>query len=312
MKIAMTGATGFIGEHVRQKLQESYEVVTIGRRPSCELKADLAEPESVSRLDLGGYDVLVHCAGVVDEDFYRDPYRAWAQAVLGFEELATRAVTYGVRQFIYFSTSHVYGSFKGIVSETRKPDPLSSYAIAHYAGEQILKRFAHRGDIGAVVLRPNAVYGVPLDWEAFDRWSLVPFDLPLQAVYTGHITLKTTGQQRRNFINACDLAFYVDKLLKKTEDFERFVVVNPIGSETMSIYNFACQCATIFEETSGKICPVVRTEPTGSVDGEDFEFVSVMDEFRPVKHVNQFIKEFITKAIDKIQQGKSYGQSKNG
>ncbi|MFA4933769.1 MAG: NAD(P)-dependent oxidoreductase [Candidatus Omnitrophota bacterium] len=305
MRIILTGSTGLIGGAIWERLRASHQVVRFGRRPVCELCADFSFPDSVKKVSLSGYDALIHCAGIVDTDFIKNPQSAWAQAVRGIDALAAQAIAGGVKRLIYFSTTHVYGDFDGVLTEESQPNPMTQYAIAHYAGEQILKSYSRKG-LEISILRPNAVYGIPSDWDTFNRWSLVPFDLPLQAVYHGKIVLKSSGIQKRNFVSTKDLAFYVEKLLLLPRG-KSPLFLNSIGKDTMSIYDFAKLCAKIYFDKKKTICLIKRPEP--SLAAGDFEILTNRNDFQPQENVSDFLNEFIDEVIKRLTKGKVYGQN---
>lgn len=304
MRIVLIGATGLIGGKVWERLRANHEVVRLGRRAVCELRADLTVSSSFAKLDLFGYDALIHCAGVVDEDFKNSPQNAWSQAVIGAQAICDRALRDGIKRLVYFSTTHVYGVFHGKLTEESCPNPLSPYAIAHYATEQVLKSYACN-DLKIFILRPNAVYGIPVDWDAFDRWSLVPFELPLQAVYRGKIVLKTSGVQKRNFVSTQDLARYVEQLLMLTGG-ENPLFLNALGTDTMSIYDFAHMCADVYKDKKGITCAVEC--PKLPLTAEDFGVSTNKPSFQPSERVEDFVSEFTTAVIERSIKGKTYGE----
>jgi NADH dehydrogenase len=61
-RIAVTGATGFVGRHVARRLEAAgHEVVSLSRRTG----TDLAAPDPAAlRSALAGCDAVVHCAGI--------------------------------------------------------------------------------------------------------------------------------------------------------------------------------------------------------------------------------------------------------
>jgi UDP-glucose 4-epimerase len=124
------------------------------------------------------------------------------------ERLVNRAKSCGIKKFIYISTSHVYGKLEGLINERSGMNPLNDYALAHFSAEQMIRRHAGQRFEG-VVFRPNAVYGIPLFEQFFDRWSLIPFSFPIEAVEKQRITLKTPGEQYRNFISHRDCARHI-------------------------------------------------------------------------------------------------------
>lgn len=258
MTIALTGGSGLIGATVLQRLKMKYQVCTIGRRSTSDMVADFADPASISELDLNGYDTVVHCAGIVDEDF-GNPERAFRQAILGMDAFVKCAKAAGVRRFVYISSAHIYGRFTGTIDETSRPNPLHDYAIAHFASEQILRR-AVGGEFRGAVLRPCAVFGIPPDLASFRRWSLIPFDFPRAAILNGEIKLASSGIQRRNFVGSEDIAKVIELWLE--QDGDSFSEINPIGSQEMTVFEFAQLCAHQAEKLNGRACRIVRPEGT--------------------------------------------------
>jgi len=307
VRIALSGASGLIGGSVYKRLVVAKEVVRIGRRGNCAIQADFSRPESVTTVDLRGCDAVVYCAGVVDEDFKVDPAAAYVQSTLGLSTLVQRTLACGVRCFVYFSTAHVYGSLTGHISEETAVNPLSDYAIAHYAAEQIIRRHASNTDLKALVLRPNAVFGTPAYMGTFDRWSLIPFSFPLAAVYKQRIVLRSSGEQRRNFISTDDLAFYVEKFLESEDQFGSFTIVNPVGPETLSIHEFAVKCAEIYADLTGQKCIVTRPEPPGTDAGSDFVYESLNTYRQSVGSLDNYLIPFMEKVIADWKEGRKHG-----
>jgi UDP-glucose 4-epimerase len=82
----------------------------------------------------------------------------------GLLNLLDHSNTYGVRKFIYISSSMVYGDFKDDVTEDAECRPQGQYGILKLAGEWLVKDYARRTDLAYTIIRPSAVYG-PLDVE---------------------------------------------------------------------------------------------------------------------------------------------------
>jgi len=118
MKIAVAGATGFIGHHaVAHLLASGHEVTALGRRLSLHAAAgflpfDLDGPAP----DLGGQDVLVHAAlshvpgryrggeGEAPEDFLH-------RNLEGTLRLFEAARDQGVPRILFLSSRAVYGDY---------------------------------------------------------------------------------------------------------------------------------------------------------------------------------------------------------
>jgi UDP-glucose 4-epimerase len=273
MRVAITGTSGLIGSAVRDRLAGTHSIVSVGRHPSNDVNADFADPGSLGRIELGGIEALIHCAGVVDEDFQNDPVKAYRHATSGTAALIARAIACGVRRLAYISSAHVYGPFVGTISEDTLTNPLSDYAIAHFASEQIFRRAVDAG-ARVAVFRPNAVFGLPPDFAAFRRWSLVPFAFPRDAIMLNKIVLKSPGEQRRNFVGSADVAESVSRWLDDGNAAPGFFVNNPIGRTSSTVWEFAGLCAGAAERLTGKHCELVRVQPAPGAANGAFNYTS--------------------------------------
>jgi UDP-glucose 4-epimerase len=308
MRVAISGSSGLIGGGIHRQLAKTKKVTSIGRRRNCEINVDFSRPESVKNINLHGFDAVIHCAGVVDEDFKVNPISAYVQNTLGLSMFVQRACECGVRDFIYFSTAHVYGPLVGSISEITTVNPLSNYAIAHYAAEQIIKSYSINNGIKALVLRPVAVFGMPIDLSAFDRWSLIPFSFPLEAVYTRKIVLRSSGEQSRNFIGTDDLALYAERFIETSDRFDPFTVINPIGPNTLSIYEFAVKCAQIYTGLTDQKCEVIRALTSVTDSQPRFSYESKNRYHKSLQSLDKYLIDFTEMAIDAHKEGHKYGK----
>ena len=303
-KILLTGATGLIGATVYRHFAPKVEIVRLGRRAECELQADLSQPETLENLSFDGCGTVIHCAGITDEDIKARPAQAFIQSTLGINSLIQTAIKSGVEKFIYISTAHVYGSQAGTINEDVPANPLSDYAIAHYAAEQTLRRNAGKFK-SCAVLRPNAVFGMPLAIDKFDRWTLIPYSFPLEAVYQQRIVLRSSGEQNRNFVAAQDIANHIEQLI--LSNVEQFSVSNPLGKETISVYQFALKCAEIYSQLTGKECPVERPLMQKESPEEEFIYQTNHNFNFNMSNLDVFIKDFTLRILEDVQNGKRYG-----
>lgn len=151
MRIAVTGASGFVGGAVATALvARGHEVTGFGRRPHG-WAGDYVHWD-IARGPIGGsFDAVVHAAALADD---------WAN--LGAAMLANRIGTRNVvasfpdARIVHISTSSVYDAFGPNVRVTEDaPLPtrfLSAYSESKAAAERELPP-------DAVILRPHAVYG---------------------------------------------------------------------------------------------------------------------------------------------------------
>ena len=295
MRILLTGATGLIGHTVAQCLAVEHTVMTLSRRGGGGggIRADLDNRISIEAATFPQIDALVHCAGVVDEDFRDAPERAFHKATLGADALVEKAVAAGAQRLSYVSSAHVYGPMVGRIDETAPANPLSNYAIAHFATEQVFRRHVGVG-VSTLMLRPCAVFGDLMEPSSFRRWTLIPFSFPRDAVTQGEIVIRSTGNQRRNFVGTHDIATVIADWLARPAEGHR--VVNPIGATSSSVHEFALRCARLAKDHLGHACAIRRIEPTGPTPGDDFDYRSVQG-----AGGEQSIDEFVVRLMRQIE-----------
>ena len=178
MNCLVTGAAGFIGSHLCERLLADGHRVTgldaftdYYARPLKELNLApaLAHPEFRFReLDLSadplaeavaGAELVFHLAAMpgltrswTDFDAYNRHNVTATHRLL--ESLRGRSI----RKFIYASTSSVYGRY-ACGDEGLPPRPSSPYGVTKFAGENLARIYADEFDIPTVVLRYFSVYG---------------------------------------------------------------------------------------------------------------------------------------------------------
>lgn len=174
----VTGATGFIGSHLAERLLASGRKVrvlcraeSLGKlQPALAAKAeislgDLRDKESLARATNGAARVF-HCAGhVLDWGAARDFDEA---NVRGTEWLFEAAANERVQRFVHFSSIAVFGTPSPPHMSDDAPFGTAGSASDPYtrtkiAGEQVAERFAKQG-MAVVILRPAVVYGPRGTW----------------------------------------------------------------------------------------------------------------------------------------------------
>lgn len=165
MKVLVTGATGFIGQHLTNRLLALGRRVRILTRdpsrvpshwlPHVEIVVgDLLDAEAVGAATRG-VSTVYHLAGEVKEGRLLT-----AVNVEGLEIILDASAKAGVRTFCYFSSAGVYGNPRpGPVTEETPCDPLTEYQQTKYVGEQLVRGYSDAGKFRAIVVRPTTVYG---------------------------------------------------------------------------------------------------------------------------------------------------------
>jgi nucleoside-diphosphate-sugar epimerase len=186
MLLALTGATGFIGQHLLRDLpRRGYRIRVLLRRPvslptqtASAVIGDLARPQNMSAA-LEGVEAVIHSAGLphgmtgVPEDDYRVLN---TEATIGLARAARRA---GAKRFIFLSSIRAQcgPTAETVLTETLEPRPTDAYGRSKLAAERRLAEL----DIDWVSLRATLVYGpgVRGNMARLIRLARSPLPLPL-------------------------------------------------------------------------------------------------------------------------------------
>ena len=132
MKIFITGASGFIGGAVAQKLKENHTIFAMARseRSAKKVKGLGATPvlcslNHVKVEDLQNCDLIIHAAAYVEAWGTRQQY--WDMNVEGTRQLLATAKEAGVKKFIHISSEATlfHGQTMDNIDETY-PYPVST------------------------------------------------------------------------------------------------------------------------------------------------------------------------------------------
>jgi nucleoside-diphosphate-sugar epimerase len=182
MKILVTGANGFVGLHLTEKLlQEGHEVVALVRSPAKIrfsdknlkiIKGDLSLSDSSWQNELPeSLDVVIHTAGLVHsyniQDFY-DVNTTGTERLISLLKLK-----YTSLNFILISSLAAAGPTpKGIKKKTTDKDfPVSDYGKSKKEAEEILLK-NRLPDWNVQIIRPPMVIG-PRDNAVLDIFKMV-------------------------------------------------------------------------------------------------------------------------------------------
>jgi nucleoside-diphosphate-sugar epimerase len=168
-RVLVTGAAGFLGQHVCRRLAlEEFEVIAHGRTKRAlepfasdgfnTVYCDLESPTATSVLaEVGRLDAVVHCAGLSSN---------WGQraAFLSANVDATRNLLAqiqrnGAPHFIYVSSSSVCFELRDklLVTEDQPlPKAINNYAWSKRAAEDVVSEVR---ELPATIMRPRGIYG---------------------------------------------------------------------------------------------------------------------------------------------------------
>jgi len=259
MRALVTGAAGFIGSHVCEALiAEGHQVVGLDafipyypreiKEDNLEwlldqsrftfYELDLRTDDLSAALD--GVEAVFHIAAMgglllswTNFDLYLTCNTEATQRLL---EASRRLGS--VEQFIYASTSSIYGS-NVVGPETTTPEPVSPYGITKLAAEHLVRTYDVQFGLPSTVLRYFSVYGPR---QSPDMGYHIFIDNILS---DRPITIFGDGNQLRGNTYVADIT---RATLLASQNFERGAVYNIGGSEEIS----PNQVIALLEEITGK------------------------------------------------------------
>ncbi|WP_375738000.1 UDP-glucose 4-epimerase family protein [Pseudomonas boanensis] len=199
MRVLLTGATGFVGRAVLERLASAQDVHLVAalRRPVPGLPG-VVSTATIAGIDgntdwrqaLDGVSVVIHAAARVHvmNEIAADPINEFRKVnVEGTLTLARQAAEAGVRRFIFISSIKVNGegtSPSRPYQADDQPAPADPYGVSKLEAEIQLKSLAEATGMEVVIIRPPLVYGpgVRANFLSMMRWLQKGIPLPLGAI----------------------------------------------------------------------------------------------------------------------------------
>jgi len=255
-KILITGVSGLIGSQISQlALNRGYGVTGLARSNISKLEEELGIP--VIELDLlcdfssiPFFDTIIHCA-TANDIISKDITLGYELSVVGTQKLLAAAKNVGVKNFIYISTAQVYGTeLIGKFNSETNINCESEYALNHYLGEEICRHYSKLYDMNIIVIRPSNVFGEALI-STVNRDTLVPNCFISQIISEEKITIKSSGNQMRDFILNEDLSEIILNNLALIS--EGYSIINAASGFNLSIREIADEVLQVYKEEYGLI-----------------------------------------------------------
>jgi nucleoside-diphosphate-sugar epimerase len=274
MLLALTGATGFIGQHLLRELpKRGYRLRLLLRRPASvpmwtanAVIGDLARPQNMSAA-LEGVDAVIHSAGLAQSmsGVPEDDYRAVnTVATIGLARAARRA---GAKRFVFLSSIRAQcgPTADAVLTEAVEPRPTDAYGRSKLAAERGLAEL----DIDWVSLRAMLVYGLGVKGNMAQLMRLARLPLPLPLGSLGarrsllalenllaaiEAMLAAPGTLRRPFIAADPQALTVAEMIAAMRHgLGRQPNVFPLPAPLLKLLFRAAARENIYERLSGSL-----------------------------------------------------------
>ena len=218
-KVLVTGAGGFIGSHLTERLFELGANVRAFVRYTSRsdegfikyfsddlrknmdiVYGDIRELETVVKA-IDGVDIIFNLAALVGIPYsYIHPQEVIEANTIGTLNVLMAARDVGVEKLVQTSTSEVYGTARYVpINEDHPKQPQSPYSASKIAADAIALSFYHSFDLPVAVARPFNTYGP----RQSDR-AVIP-SIISQALTKDKLTLGSTTPTR-DFTFATDTA----------------------------------------------------------------------------------------------------------
>jgi len=273
MRILITGAAGFIGSHLSERLlDERHSIVgvdsfdpyydpAIKRRNVAHLKArfgdaafklvegDFGAPALLNDLfSHNQFDGVIHLAAVAGvRPSIEDPLRYFRTNVEGFVNLLEALRKHGPKRLVAASSSSVYGNDTPAPFREDAPCamPEAPYPATKRAGELFASTYARLYGIKIAVMRPFTVYGP----RQRPDMAIAPFAKSILA--GAPITVFGDGSSSRDYTYVSDV---VDGFIRGLDAPNPFGIYNLAGGRAVSLNDLIAA----LESATGKKAQVTR------------------------------------------------------
>jgi nucleoside-diphosphate-sugar epimerase len=294
-KILVIGGAGYVGSALVPKLLDNnyevtvYDLMIYGRTLNNHknLKIIYGDVRDLNQLKslLNGKDCIIHLACISnDPSFELNPKLGSEVNFDCFEPLVKLAKNNGVEQFIYASSSSVYGiKNEKDVTENASLDPLTDYSRFKAQCEEVLLKYANNDFISTIV-RPATVCG----YSKRLRLDLVVNILTNLAYHKKKIKIFGGSQLRPN-IHIDDMVDAYLHILNADKDKVKSQIFN-VGFENYSVEKLA----NIVKENTFKD---VELEYIESNDNRSYHIssrkISSQIGFLPKKNIQEAVTDLV-------------------
>lgn len=237
MKILITGATGFIGQRVTQRLStdDRFSISALARDLSRAgglkdigvevIGGDILDPASLKKA-LQDKEIILHCAALMsnfDDAGRKAFYDVNAGGTKNLLESLNPSL---VRQFIYVSTAGVYGPTGEVAVSEDAPygANLSDYEWSKKEGELAALRYARERELPVTIVRPSPVYGAGMSY----GWPET-----IESIRRGKMLIPGRGRAVIRLLNIRDLVEAIYLMIANPEAIGR--IYNIAGPDILAV-----------------------------------------------------------------------------
>ena len=239
MKIAITGAGGFVGKELARFFSARHHVVALPRH-----SLDITDGHAVMRMVTNVRpDLIINCAVLGLDDCEANPSMAHAVNVAGPQCLAEAAAEIDA-EILHFSTNYVFDGKREAGSFYTNRDaalPINKYGVTKLAGELAVRMAAPK----SYIIRTSWVFGAGKE----DNF----FGLAGRAL-TERKRLRAVTDVRASGAYVADLVTRIGEILA----FHRYETYHVVNDGACSYYEFALEVARNLRMSSAEIDSLIE------------------------------------------------------
>jgi len=314
MKVLVTGATGFIGfnlilnllkfnqyqidgvdnlnSYYDIKLKKDRLTILEGSKKRFKFyKLNICNKKKINNLfKKNNYDIVVHLAAQAGVRYSLiDPKTYLKNNIDGFYNIIENSKNFKIKNFIYASTSSVYGNSKKfpLKEEYNTNNPESFYAATKKNNEIIASSYSSLYDIKTIGLRFFTVYG------PFGRPDMAHYKFTNAIINKKSILLFNNGNHYRDFTYIDDVTTMISKIISNVNKIKPKINIFNIGSgETVSLMKLI----SLLEREIGKKALLEFVEmQKGDVykTHSNIDNISEIIKFKPKININEGVKLYL-------------------
>lgn len=203
MRVLLTGNCGFIGSHLQEYLEnKGYEVLGLDsmfwstRKMRNSVIGDVRDKELVNLL-VNQVDEVFHTAAQINVDYGNEhPDETVDINIKGTLNLLEACTKFN-KPMVFASTSEVYGSQEGKISEETSTNCQSVYAASKLGADRLCKSYADTYSTDVKILRNFNTFG---PYQRFDSYGGVISIFTDRALHNKPSVIYGDGKQERDYI----------------------------------------------------------------------------------------------------------------
>ena len=266
MRVFVTGAAGFIGSHMVDRLLDAghhvagFDNLSTGQRRFLEKAisdprftfhhADLLERDNLNQA-IAGCDLVIHFAANADVRFGTEqPRKDLDQNTISTWRVLEAMRETGCRRIVFSSTGSVYGEPEVFPTPETCPFPIqtSLYGASKLAAEGLIQAYCEGFGMQSHIFRFVSILG-----ERYTHGHVFDFYHQL-AEHPGHLHVLGNGHQRKSYLYVHDC---IDAIFTALEQADAKVNIFNLGTDEYCEVN----------DSIGWICEHLRLHPKLSYSG---------------------------------------------